>query len=196
MYYAKRLSLIAIITIAVIYFYNFYTLMQPMNEVINNDKRNTGIEYSVHYKYYISTSDVIVDLTQIASTNSPMDVFRVLLQYAHIMSDKTFNNIYLSHQGKVKFILKGDYFKRMGLEYESQNPMYTMRTFPENLYLPDGKNAFSKWSGGLFAVLKNQMNDFNKFHQQWYMGDLINHQFESKPTSSSQEEWSIDSKKF
>ena len=51
--------------------------------------------------------------------------------------------------------------------------MYTIRTFPENLRTPDGERAFSVWEGGMFGVLKAQMEDFNEFHDEWYMDDMM-----------------------
>jgi hypothetical protein len=59
------------------------------------------------------------------------------------------------------------------VEYEYQNPIYTMRIFPENLYLPNGNRAFSSWSGGLLGVTKKQMEDFTEFHKRWYIEDML-----------------------
>jgi len=36
-----------------------------------------------------------------------------------------------------KFVLEGDYFQTLGKEYGTQNPVYTMRTFPEKLNSPE-----------------------------------------------------------
>jgi hypothetical protein len=50
-----------------------------------------------------------------------------------------------------------------------------MRTFSENLVTPDGQRAFPVWTGGLLGVLQKQMEDFNEFHQRWYIRDLALH---------------------
>ena len=68
-----------------------------------------------------------------------------------------------------KFVLEGDYFQTLGKEYGTQNPVYTMRTFPEKLYSPDGQRAFGRWSGGLLGIVGKQMEDFTEFHKQWYV---------------------------
>ena len=60
----------------------------------------------------------------------------------------------------------------LGQEYEKQNPVYTMRTFPENVYGVDGTQAFGSWTGGLLGVLGKQMGDFSELHKQWYIADL------------------------
>ena len=78
----------------------------------------------------------------------------------------------LSHAGNEKFRITGEYFKKLGLEFGEQNPVYTIRTMPQNLYKPDGTAAFGTWTGGVLGVLNNQMEDFNEFHRQWYVSDL------------------------
>ena len=40
-----------------------------------------------------------------------------------------------------------------------------MRTFPENLYRPDGQKAFGTWIGGLLGLLAKQIKDFTEFHK-------------------------------
>jgi len=47
-----------------------------------------------------------------------------------------------------------------------------MRTFPENLLKPDGSRAYQTWTGGLLGVVGKQVEDFNDFHRQWWLGDL------------------------
>ena len=60
----------------------------------------------------------------------------------------------------------------LGEEFGEQNPVYTIRTFPEHLSRPDGAQAFSTWTGGILGVLSKQMDDFNKFNKEWYIEDL------------------------
>ena len=62
----------------------------------------------------------------------------------------------------------------MGEEYGWQNPIYTMRTFPEKLYTPNGLNAFSSWEGGMLGVTTKQVEDFNRLCDEWYFNDMIN----------------------
>lgn len=115
---------------------------------------------------------LVIDLRKVSGTNSPADVTRVLLQIAQSQKSKTFNQVTLAHQGNPKFILKGDYFQTLGIEFGEQNPVYTMRTLPENIYRLDGTAAFGTWTGGLIGVLGKQMEDFSDFHKQWYIADL------------------------
>ena len=143
----------------------------PLQQVIADDARNKGVEAKAYYGN-MGLSILVFDLTNISSGNSRADVFRVFLQFAKALKDKRFESVQLAWRGKVKFIVSGEYFQKLGQEFDSQNPMYTIRTFPENLRTPGGERAFSEWTGGIFGVLNAQMDDFNHFHDQWYLNDL------------------------
>ena len=144
-----------------------------MNEVIKQDSRNEGIEVSVHFENYTDSKTIVFDLQEVSDEKSMADVFRVFLQYASELEDRDLEQIKLASMGKVKFVLNGSDFKIIGQEYDSQNPIYTMRTFPEKLIKPDGSEAFSKWEGGLLGVATKQTEDFNSFHKQWYIDDMM-----------------------
>lgn len=152
---------------------NYFSVGAPLSDILKADSRNAGIEASTHYEFFILPSVLIFDLKQVSDTKSPADVFRVFLQFASRVKDKNFERVQLTHQGTVKFELKGDFFKKLGQEFGDQNPIYTMRTFPENVYRPDGTQAFGSWTGGILGVLGKQMNDFNEFHQEWYITDMV-----------------------
>lgn len=144
-------------------------LQSKMNDVIKNDTRNSGIDVSV----YTKGSTLVYDLRSVSKDKSMLDIFRVLLQFSEKVKDDKFEAVELSYDGNTKFKMNGDYFKKLGEEYSSQNPLYTIRTFPENLLNPDGTDAYSKWTGGLFGVLQKQMEDFTDFHKKWYLNDMI-----------------------
>jgi len=161
-----------IVAIGGIYAINYTQLQSKMNTVLKEDYRNSGIDVSVHYSSYVSSSTLVYDLKTVSGSNSPADVFRVLLQFANRIADKKFNTVELCFKGKAKFKLDGDYFQTIGKEYSLQNPVYTMRTFPENLKFPDGRRAYSEWTGGWLGVAKQQLEDFNDFHKKWYLGEF------------------------
>ena len=161
-----------VIVIGGIYLFNYLTLIQPVLKTINSDNRNSGIEIELHYKNYVIPSDVVFNLKKVSGDKAVADVFRVLLQTTSALKDKEFKTVELAYKGKSKFKLKGLYFKKLGEEFETQNPVYTMRTFPENLLDMNGQPAYSEWSGGLLGVLNKQMEDFTDFNKKWYMEDL------------------------
>lgn len=117
-------------------------------------------------------SSLIYDLRGLSPESSSADVTRVLLQYARVLKDRQFDEVILAYRGTPKFLLKGEYFSSLGREYGVQNPVYTARTFPENVYELDGTPAFGGWTGGLIGVVARQMEDFNQFHKEWYIEDM------------------------
>ena len=155
-----------------IFAFNYFPVAQPLSEVLKSETRNSGMNIRAHYGYYVQPTVLAIDVRDISGEKSAADVFRVFLQYASKLKEKSFDTVLLQSKGKTKFLLEGDYFQRLGNEYGSQNPVYTMRTFTENVFTPDGKKAFGTWSGGLLGVLKEQMEDFGEFHKAWYIEDM------------------------
>ena len=176
------LVLLVALVAGIIYAVN-HTVNGPLQSVIVDDLRNAGVEAKAHYGD-IGLSTLVFDLRNISSNNSRADVFRVFLQYAKAMKDKRFDTIQLAWRGKTKFVISGSYFQKLGQEFDSQNPVYTIRTFPENLRTPTGDRAFPEWEGGVLGVLKAQMDDFNHFHDQWYLDDLRQQLVGCRPSSS------------
>lgn len=172
----KLIWTIAILALVVggIYSFNYLTLIQPTVLKTDFDSRNEGIKFDLHYKYFILTSTLVFDLKDVSSNKAIADVFRVFLQTTSALKEKEFTTIELSYKGTTKFTLRGDYYSLLGREYGDQNPVYTMRTFPEHLYDLSGQTAYSEWSGGLFVVMSKQMEDFKDFHDKWYLNDLTN----------------------
>lgn len=151
---------------------NFFLLQRHVQSVLADDPRNAGISVWAHYEFFVVPSTLVIDLRQVSATNSPADVTRVLLQFSKTQEQTRFEFVKLAHQGSQKFLLKGDYFQTLGQEFGTQNPVYTMRTLPENVYQIDGTPAFGTWTGGMLGVLGKQMGDFSDFHKQWYILDL------------------------
>ncbi len=151
------------------------TLQPKMNEVIKDDPRNDGIEVSAHFKNYTNSSVIIYNLKSVSSEKSMADVFRVFLQFAENLYSNSIDTdvVELQFKGKTKFKITGKYFQTLGKEYSWQNPVYTMRTFPENLMNPDGSDAYPEWTGGLIGVTGKQIEDFNDFHETWWVGDML-----------------------
>jgi hypothetical protein len=161
---------------------NYVNLQHAMSQVQQADPRNEGIRVFVHYKYFVNLNTLVYDLREVSGTSSPMDVTRVLLQYAEQQKERSFTVVELSHRGNGKFLLQGDYFRKLGQEYGTQNPVYTLRTLPENLYKSNGSHAFGTWTGGMLGVLGSQMDDFTTWHRAWYIdeftsgsSDKVNH---------------------
>jgi hypothetical protein len=146
---------------------------EKLNEANKKDYRNVGIDVMVYYNKLYDSTILVYDLIKVSSNNSMADVFRLFLQFAEKTKENKFDYLILSHKGKQKFKILGKYFTLIGSEYSWQNPIYTIRTFPENLYLINGLKAYSEWSGGWLGVSLKQMEDFDDFHKQWWINDYV-----------------------
>ena len=145
-------------------------LQSQMDQVLKDDSRNAV----VHMNAYYSGSDVIVlDMQALTGTGSRADVFRVVLQFAERMQAKDFQRVEFAFKGETKFFIVGSYFTQIGNEYSYQNPIYTIRTFPSNVYNLDGSHAYSTWTGGILGVLKEETEDFIDFHDLWYWNQIL-----------------------
>ena len=162
-------SIIAIMIIACIYLSNYITLQNKLNNVITNDYRNADVNISVHYQYYILPKKIVFDIKKIGVDKSPIDIYRLLFQFAEITKNNQYNQVILSYKGKNKYYLNGSYWKKIGDEYSWQNPIYTLRTLPENVYKLDGTKAYNNWTGGMLGVLSQQMDDLNNLSAEWFI---------------------------
>jgi len=160
-----------LVVVLSMFLFNYLTLQMPVKKTITEDTRNAGVIIRLHYKYFILPSIVIFDIKSLAGENSASDVFRVFLNAAASLKNKEFKKVELFSKGKIKFFVKGIYFKQLGEEYGNQNVVYTIRTFPENLYLSDGTGAYQQWSGGWLGVMNKQMEDFNDACKKWFLED-------------------------
>lgn len=144
-----------------------------MNSVLKADSRNDGISVWVHYSWWLNPREITYDLREISGDNSTADVTRILLQFSEKLKDRKYNKVILSYEGKSKFYFTGEYFQTIGQEYEFQNPVYTLRTMPENIYTFDDELKYGKWTGGWIGVMGKQFEDLNSFAQDWYLNDVM-----------------------
>jgi len=151
---------------------NYFAIIRPVYQAIHSDPRNTGVTVWVHYDKFLNTRALVYDLRSVSAKNSMADVFRVLLQSAKAVRAHRFERVELSFRSKPRFVLDGGYFQTLGEEYDSQNPVYTMRTFASNLYRIDGSRAYPEWTGGWLGVLQKEMEQFSEFHKEWYLSEL------------------------
>jgi hypothetical protein len=87
------------------------------------------------------TSVIVFDLQEVPGTKSRLDVFRLLLDFTHEMREEYSESVELAYRGDIRFKIDGSYFRTLGRERNSENPVYTIRTFPENVQTPGGMRA-------------------------------------------------------
>jgi len=153
-------------------------LKEKLDKITKNDPRNEGIEAIAYTQK--NGSILVFSIKNISPDKSQADVFRFFLQFSEVMKDYNFEIVKLACRKQEKFFIKGGYFKILGEEYSSQNPVYTIRTFPENVFNIDGTKAYESWVGGLIGVVKKQMEDFNDLNKKWYLDDFIKEMIKEK----------------
>lgn len=161
-----------VLVILVIGSWNYFSLQKNISKIIKSDPRNNGISVFVHFEWFVNPNVLVFDIRDVSPEKSPMDVSRVLLQLSEKLKNNKYQNVVLSFKGSSRFMLEGDFFRNTGLEYGVQNPVYTLKSLPQNIYNLDGTEAFPTWTGGGLGVLNKQMKDLTEFHKQWYINEL------------------------
>ena len=160
------LGLFAIL-VALLQGHCYFTLKAPLAKVLRSDSRNRGIEASAYFQYAIPGGSIVLDIDSIRPDLRPVDMLRVMLQFAETQQHTNCEWVILASRGRERFKMRGSYFRKLGADYDFQNPLYTMRTMPENLHRMDGRNAFPEWEGGALAVMGEQMKNFSEFIGEW-----------------------------
>jgi hypothetical protein len=152
---------------------NWALVDRPVSAALARDSRNEGIGLHAYYRWAVDPTTVVIDLRSVSGNASIMDVTRTLIVAAEALKDRSFDRAILAWRGTPRFVLEGDYFRRLGEEREWQNPVYTVRTLPEHVLRLDGSHAFGRWTGGVLGVLTEQMNDHEEFHREWYITSIL-----------------------
>lgn len=163
---------VVLLVLVAIAAFNWISVTGSARDVVSQPG-NQKIDAWAYHRWGVAPRTIVFDLHGIAGDSSAADVMRVLLQFASRVKETEFDRVYLSWRGQARFMLDGDYFQKLGREYGLQNPVYTLRTFPENVKSLDGLPAFSQWSGGLLGVVGGQMNDLLDLSRRWFMDDAM-----------------------
>lgn len=161
--------LVAVVVLA----WNYFAVFSPAVANIEKDKRNKDLSVWVYYRFALNPNVLVFDLRSIKGEVAPLDVMRALLQGAEALKEKSFDKVILAYEGKDKFYLEGAFFKNLGLEFGTQNPIYTLRTLPQNVRRLDGTSAYGTWTGGLLGVVARQMEDLSQFSKDWFLTDAL-----------------------
>ncbi|MBD9544775.1 hypothetical protein IB276_35685 [Ensifer sp. ENS04] len=169
----KKLLLGAILLIAGVAIANALLIMWPALEAKRNDSRSADVGLYAHYAWGVNPNVLVLNIVSLEPAASMADVDRVLLDTAEAFKKRNFSKVVLAYRGHNRFQFDGAYFRRVGEERSWQNPVYTIRTMSENVEDLDGSPAFGTWTGGWLGVMGKQMEDHRKFHQRWYIDDLM-----------------------
>lgn len=139
----------------------------------SEDTRNDKVALVAHMRWGVDPTTLILDLLSVSPTASMADVDRSVFDTADALSGRSFASVQLAYRGFSKFQMDGAYFKKLGEERSYQNPVYTIRTLPENMKDMNGLPAFQTWTGGMLGVMTKQMEDHNNLHHRWYIADIM-----------------------
>lgn len=163
--------------------WNFFGVERPIAARLAQDSRNEKVTLWGYHRFALVPGTLVIDLRGMTNEAAMVDVLRAMLQSAEAQKETRYDKVLLAYRGTPKFQLDGGYFQRLGQEFETQNPIYTTRTLPENVFKLDGSPAFGTWTGGMLGVLNKQMEDFNQFSKDWYLEDAVKAQTGAAPTS-------------
>lgn len=171
---AFRIALIgAVCCVLAISGWNYWSLYRHAQHVVAKYGGDDKLTVWAYHRYMLLPGTVVFDLRTVSMESSAADVDRVMLRFAEALKDRPFDRVLLAYKGTPKFQFKGDYFQGLGQDFQTQNPIYTLRTMPENVFKMDGSQAFGTWSGGWIGVLGKQMQDVSSFHAQWFMNEVL-----------------------
>jgi hypothetical protein len=162
-----------VVALCAVGLWNYFGAERPIAKRLSQDDRNEKVSVWGYYRYGLVPSTLVVDLRSFTEQAAMVDVLRALLQSAEAHKADRYDRVLLAYKGTPKFQLEGAYFQRLGAEFETQNPVYTMRTLPENVFKLDGSPAYGTWTGGMLGVLNKQMEDLKQFSQEWYLDDAL-----------------------
>lgn len=141
-------------------------------KAINSDPRNAGIELNVRQ---LSDKRVQFEVIDVGQDKSAQDVFRAFLQFTGQMYEDNleFQDTILASFGAQKYVVPKSHMKTTGEEFGTQNIVYTVRTFPENIQTLEGTPAFPHREGGVLYVSRVQMGDFAEMMKFWIVDSML-----------------------
>lgn len=168
---ARKIFIGAVAVVAAVAATNFFRVNSQVRAAVAGRDFMSAAGY---YRYGVDPNNIVFDLRDLTAGASGAGVLGGFFQFAEEMQDRDFDYVYLAYHGHQRFRLAGDDFKEIGESFSYQNPVYLVRTLPEKLETPDGRRAFSSWSGGLLGVLGAQMDDVNALTRKWWLEDELN----------------------
>jgi len=166
----RQLAVGALILLAGVVGVNAVRVYMPGQEAV---KYTDEITVASYYRFGVVPDSIVFNLRHVGWDASGALILGRFFAFAEEFKDREFREVRLAYKGRTKFILDGNDFSEIGRENSWQNPVYTIRTFPEKLRTPDGRRAYSSFSGGMLGVLSAQMGNVNEITRDWYLNDIV-----------------------
>ena len=152
--------------------WNYVGVYGPVSTKLAEDMRNNKLSIWVHRQYWVSPTTIVFDLRGASEEAAALDVARALFQSAEGLQEHRFERVILAHRGEAKLYLQGEYYQDLGQRFKTENPVYLLRTLPENVHKLDGSKAYGTWTGGILGVMGKQMEDLGTMAEDWYLRDM------------------------
>ena len=156
-----------------VWLYNNVIANKPLQQVLANDPRNATVKEHAKFAGWFDLHTLVFEVDSVSGKATRMDVLRSFLQYAEAMKGHRVQKVILACRGVPKFQMDGSYFQQLGMEFSTQNPMYTIRTLPINVTAMDGSHPYVEYEGGVLGVLSKEMEQFGDFSDRWYGKQLF-----------------------
>lgn len=140
----------------------------PVYRALSAENSHSTIVYR---RWLVSPSDIVFDVRKVDEDSSKADMDRLLFKSAEALKDRSFDRVILAYKGTGKLVLDGQHYQTIGETWQTQNPIYIIRTMQEHVTNLDGSPAFGTWTGGWLGVMGKQMEDHNELHDRWWVRD-------------------------
>jgi hypothetical protein len=169
----KRRSLAPLVFVLIVCIlpiaFGFVYVGYPAAGALKGDPRNETFVMRSRLGYFVNPKVLVIDLRR-AESAAPADLARGLFTIAGTMHEKgrEFSTVVLSAKGAPVFVITGSDFSTIGADWQNdENPVYMVRTLPSKLNDLDGTPAYGSWEGGIFGVLKEEMEDVTDSMLKW-----------------------------
>jgi len=174
----KLLLLIAglIISVTVIWSaFTYYSLQQPLQEIIASDNSFEGIRVEAKYGGFLKKDVLIFNLKKVPGKAELISPFRIFYDFIIRMENdgRRFSKIKIQYKGRTKYIIDGERIHGLtALEYIHKDILKIGLEFPNYLQTPGGRQAFVAPSGDFQYVQQKKLHNFDRFVEMWFLEDM------------------------
>lgn len=147
-------------------------ITRPLQVIRESDEKFKGIVAEASYGAFADTGRIVFNIKKIEKPEEITPLILFIL-YAGKMNDSTFKKVELQYKGKTKFVMEGDYFKRIGTQTQIDKPEKIAVEIPPLLKKPNGLPAFTEPFGDEQWVAQKQIKNLRDFLLDWYVNDWV-----------------------
>ena len=161
-----------VVLVALVWGANAILVARPVASALAADSAAAGVRIAAHLHYYVDPMTLVLDLRR-ADDAAPERAFYGLLVAAAALdtADLGFRRVLLTHGGRASFIIAGDAFVALGVEFTGRgSPVeWAWRVLPK-LRGPGGSAALGPLAGALPPLLGLGPRDAGVAARRWMSG--------------------------